>query len=249
MSKRPPLAIILIVIIVCFALGLLNVLLKEPADQPPATTSLSPTSQTNDTPSINSILIVGVDDLQSGDPQLRAIWIAAYRSSEEAIYLHAVPIDAIIPGEKELRLNSTFTWSRQGGLEKNFSEDLYKVIPLSPNLTVVMDDFAFEKIIDYLGGVEINGKTINGQNALAFLSIFWEQPEALLEHQASMLRSLYPKALDLPESPELTELMALNPEHVDLSMEISEAVALLLPLRNTHPDAVFLILPEINEIP
>jgi hypothetical protein len=248
MSKRPPLAVILFVMIVCFALGLLNVLLKEPVDQSPTTTPISPTPLEADSPSIYSILIVGVNDLQSSDPQLRAIWIAAYRSSEDAIYLHGIPIHAIVPGGKERSLNDLFAWSSQKGLDEEFFDNLYQVIPLSPNLTIVMDDLAFEKIIDYLGGVEISGKTINGQNTLAFLSLFWEQPDALLEHQADMLRSLYPKALDLPESAELTELMSLIPEHVNLSMEISEAVALILPLRNVHPEAVFLILPENNAI-
>ena len=105
MTKRPPLAVIILVIIICFALGLLNVLLREPEDPSSLPTALPPSPFEAIDSSINSILIIGVDDLQNSTPRLRAIWIAAYRTHEDVIYLHGFPLDVMIPGEKDIKLN------------------------------------------------------------------------------------------------------------------------------------------------
>lgn len=244
MTKRPPLAVIILVIIICFALGLLNVLLREPEDPTSLPTDPPPSPFEAIDSSINSIFIIGVDDLQSSTPQLRAIWIAAYRTQEDVIYLHGFPLDTKIPDEEDIKLSDVFTWTTQSGLGAEFIDRLYEVIPLNPNLTIVLDDTAFARTIDYLGGVEIRGRILDGDSVLTFLSLSWDRPEILLTNQADIIQSLIPKALSLPDTPELTELLGLIPEHVNLSMEISQAVGFVLPLRETDQDSIFIILPD-----
>lgn len=244
MTKRPPLAVIILVIVICFALGLLNVLLREPEDPSSLPTALPPSPFDAIDSSINSILIIGVDDLHSSTLQLRAIWIAAYRTHEKVIYLHGFPLDAKIPEEEDIKLSDAFAWTPQSGLGADFSDRLYQIIPLHPNLTIILDDTAFARTIDFLGGVEIRNKILDGDSVLTFLSLSWDRPEILLANQTDIIQSLIPKALSLPETPELTELLGLIPEHVNLSMEISQAVGFVLPLRDTDQDSIFIILPD-----
>ena len=96
MAKRPPLAVILVVIVLCFALGLLNVLLDSPdtAEIPP--TAPSPSAIVEDSSNLRSVLIIGIDELRSPAPELRAVWILLYELSSETIYVHGVPVDAEI---------------------------------------------------------------------------------------------------------------------------------------------------------
>ena len=244
MTKRPPLAVILLVIVICFALGLLNVLLQDNDDPSSLPTPFVPSPTNTISSSINSILIVGVDDLGYSAPQVRAIWIAAYRSSNSDIYLHGIPLDTRIPGQEGKKIIDQFQWNPEAGLSKSFTDGLFEIIQLRPNLTILLDDHAFAQTIDYLGGVEIRGKNLDGESVLTFLSLSWDRPGVLLVNQADIIQSLIPKALSLPETPELTELFTLIPDHMYLSMEINQAVAFVLPIREIDADSVFLILPE-----
>ena len=249
MTKRPPFIVIFLVIIVCFAFGLLNVLIADPEETAPTSVTPFPTQiEATDLP-IQSILIIGVDDLRNIKPQLRAIWVAAYRSSEKIVYLHGLSLDTPIPSNAAETLQSSFTYSAQTGPGVDFIDGLHEILPLDTTLTIVLDDFTFAAIVDYLGGIEVSENLLNGESVLALLSIYLDQPTLLLENQATVVRGLIPKALDQPESPELTDLFSLVPTHAFLSMDISTTVAKIYSLRETDPDSVFLILPEDTENP
>ena len=247
MTKRPPLVVILLVIVICFGLGLLNVLIREPQDPTSIPTAFLP-SPSPTTSSISNILIVGVDDLTRNNPKLRAIWIATFRSTEQIIYLHGIPLNAKVPGDEGIELEDLLKWSSQSSLDQSFLDNLFKVIPLHPTVTIILDDTAFARVIDYLGGIEIRGKALDGESILTFLSLSWDQPGILVQNQADIIRAIIPKALALPETPELTPLLKLIPDHTSLSLDITEAVGLILPLRETSDDSIFIILPtEINQ--
>jgi hypothetical protein len=243
MTKRPPIAVILLVIVICFALGLLNVLLRDHEEPSSLPTPFIPSPSVTAS-SIRNILIVGLDNLAQTEPKLRATWIATYRNSENIIYLHGIPVNSNVPGDDKTQLNDVLNWSSINGLNQEFLDALYEIIPLRPTLIIVLDDSAFAKTIDYLGGIDIRGKNLDGESILTFLSLSWDQPEILIQNQADIIRSIIPKALALPESPELTQLFALIPDHVNLSLDISEAVGLILPLRKTSPESIFIIMPE-----
>ena len=119
---------------------------------------------------------------------------------------------------------------------------------MHPTVTIIVDDTAFARVIDYLGGIEIRGKTLDGESILTFLSLSWDQPGILVQNQADIIRAIIPKALALPETPELTPLLELIPDHTSLSLDITEAVGLILPLRETSDDSIFIILStEMNQ--
>jgi len=244
MTKRPPFIVIILVIIICFVLGLLNVFIADPEETTPISDTPFPTQIEDTDFPIQSILIVGVDDLRNIKPKPRAIWIAAYRTTEKVIYLHGLALDTPIPGNEDTNLESLFSWSSQSGLGVEFTTGLYEALPLNPSLTIVLDDIAFAAIVDHLGGADIQGNALDGESVLTYLSLYWDQPNLLLENQATIVRALIPKALDQPESPELTDLFSLVPTHAFLSMDISTTVAQIFPLRETSPDSVFLIMPE-----
>jgi hypothetical protein len=247
MTKRPPFIAVVLVVVVCFALGILNVLITGPEEATPPPETPYPTQfEPTETP-IQSILIVGVDDLRNLKPKIRAIWIAAYRSTEEIVYLHGLSLDTPIPDAEATDLQSHFSYSHESGPGDEFMAALYETLPLQPSLIIVMDDIAFASVVDYLGGIELQENFLDGYGVLTLLSLSWDQPRLLLENQAKIIQALIPKALQLPESPELTDLFGLVPSHAYLSMDISTTVAKIYPLRQLDPDSIFLILPEVGE--
>jgi len=242
MIKRPPQAIIILVIILCFGIGLLNVFLKAPDDSGLPNDGFSPApTQPSDT-SIRSILILGVNDLGRETPIVRAIWIAAFQQPEQNIYLHGVPLDMPVSSKGSVGISELFAWAPHSGIDRNFLEGLYEILPLHPDMTVIMDETAFVRAIDYLQGVNIEGEEIDGESVLAFLSLSWDKPKILLEDQALIIQAMIPKALNQPEALELTDLVDLIPEHAFISLDLNQAIAFINPLRNIDPNAVFLIL-------
>jgi hypothetical protein len=245
MTKRPPLAVILVVIVLCFALGLLNVLLGSPEETVAPPPNPTRTAIAENLTDLRSVMIVGVDELNSPTPSLRALWFLLYQVSGETLYLHGVPIDSAAGDSVSATLRDIFTWSVQDGLDPEFTETLYQILPLSPDLIVVNDDIAFASAVNYLGGVDIEGAAFDGESILAFLSLSWNKPDILLNNQALILEALIPEALSVAPSPEFTELIELIPEHVHISLDVTDAVAMLTPLREISQENIFLILlPE-----
>jgi hypothetical protein len=127
-------------------------------------------------------------------------------------------------------------------LNQVFLDELYQILPLSPDLVVVNDEVAFSSAVNYLGGVDLEGAKLDGESVLGFLSLSWQKPEILLNNQALILEALIPRAIAVAPSPELTELVELIPDHVYISQDVTDAVSMLTPLRDINPDNVFFIL-------
>lgn len=244
MTKRPPIPVIVLVIILCFVLGLLNVVLDNSDNTLSSTSTPTPSVLSENPSDLRSVLIVGVDNLESPSPSLRAVWVLLYQISSDSLYLHGLPLDAKSGGDGTETLRDLFAWSIEDGLDEDFTQELLRILPLSPDLIVVNDETAFASAVNYLGGVEIEGKSLDGESVIAFLSLSWEKPEILLNNQALLLEALVPKALASSPTPELTDLAELIPEHVYISLDVTEAVALMNPLRKISPDNIFFILVD-----
>lgn len=217
----------------------------ETVDAPQLTPSPTPFVESDG--DLRSVLVVGVDDLRSPEPSLRAIWILLYESSGETLYLHGIPIDTAADDQRSRNLQDVFSWSIQEGVNQAFLDELFQVIPLVPDLVVVNDEVAFASAVNYLGGVDLEGAKLDGESVLGFLSLSWDMPAVLLNNQALILEALIPRAIVAAPSPELSELMALIPDHVYVSLDVTDAVGLINPLKEISPENVFFILLEPSQ--
>ncbi|NIM92636.1 MAG: hypothetical protein GTO18_02835 [Anaerolineales bacterium] len=243
--KRPTGLIIIFVIVACFILGVLNVLLQSRSDDGQSITPLppTPTGELAES-SVKSILIVGVDDLDSNNPELRSVWIAVFRTPVQELYMHGIPLDIKVSAADGTSLEDLFILSPEGQLTDIFQNAIYQILPVQPDLIVVLDDVAFATLVDFLGGVNIDGAPLDGQGILDTLRLFSDDSESLLRNQENILRLMVPLILAQPESPELTVLMDLIPRHVYLSRDASEAIAFIYPLRSLYSDSIFFILVD-----
>lgn len=245
MTNKPPFAVILLVVFVCSGLGILNVLLGVPSSETAASqTPDPPTPQsaptTNDP--LQSVLILGVDKLGNAKPTLRSVWIALFQPTGETVYMHGVSLNESAPSIDPRTLGELFDWSNQEGLNPTFEAALFQIIPLPPDLVVVLDEVAFAALVNYVGGVDVAGALFDGESVLAFLSVAWPNPDLLLENQAMIIKGIIPRAIELAPSPELTDLIQLIPEHASISLDVTDAVGLISPLRKITPENVFFIL-------
>ena len=252
MIKRPSLPLVLLVLFICFAAGLVSVLLKQGSESDPLA-SLEPPS-TFETPlpigdattsPQTTILIIGVDQLQNDTPQLEAIWFVTFRLPGRDLFLLGIPIDARVRVQPELRLKDLFRWSLDQGPDALFMQALYDEVPLSIDVILVIDEFAFAELIDYMGGVTLESGTLDGNQVIGILELVEDQPTAALEVQERVVQALSEKAPNLGSTPDLTPLLALIPGNAFSSIPSLNLVALINPLLPLQPDSIHIqLMPQ-----
>ncbi len=236
MSNRAPFKLLLLVVVVCFALGLLSVFLRQ-AQQSSAALTPTPTRQASN--GQTTILVLGVDAFSRADPKLNSIWLATFRLPGKDIFLYGVPIDQPVASGGASGLQALFHWSAEQGVDAAFLSRLQDIAPLPPQMVVLLDNAAFAAIVDYLGGVELNGTSFSGPQVLGVLSLVGDDPKALLASQSHLLEALVQKLPSLGETPDVSPIQALVPEHIHLSIPVSQLLGLIAPLLPVEPSSVY----------
>jgi hypothetical protein len=241
MRKKPPAITFLFIILVCFVVGFLSALLRganrEGSDQgtavvePNAVADGSPAAQQSD---LTSVLILGVDEIESENTALRAVWLATYEESGEAISLYGFPVDAQIGSTSSSPLKELFRWSQEDGVSPLFLSVMQQVPQGELEAVIVLDEDGFSAVIDFMGGVVLSGERLNGDAVLGVLRLLNDDPDTSLSIQVHILEAMVTQASYLEDTLELTPLIALVPEHAYTSQPTDHLFAILarlLPLR------------------
>jgi hypothetical protein len=230
MDRRAQFKLLFLVIIVGFVLGLLSTALggfRTPDSTPTPPAGVGQTT----------LLILGVDRFDQ-PPTLRAIWFVTFRPPGRSVFLYGLSSQAPIPGQEPVTHGALFSWSPEHGLDPLFLAQLAAAVPLEPDVTVLMDETAFAAAVDYVGGVELNGTLFAGQDVLGFLSLVQDQPEAMLEAQSRLIEALVKRLPGLGASPDPAPLQGLVPEHVHVSLPVSQLATILSPLLPADPGEI-----------
>lgn len=229
--------VLLLLLLACFALGVISALVGNPQPQatplPSADVSAATTVSGQTT-----ILILGADDLQSADPTLLAIWYATFRLPGREVFVLGVPTDIQVPGDPPIPVAALFHCSPDSGADPTFLVALNQAVPLPPNLVLCLDRVAFSTLVDYLGGLDINGTRLDGAQTMAVLDLLLDDPPSLLATQSRVLEAMARQAPLIGATPDLTPLIALIPDHAYLSMPVNEVAALAAPLLPISPATI-----------
>jgi hypothetical protein len=215
MKSRP--AILIILVSLCFCLGVGTVLLGEQTDASvlDRIVNLFPSGGISDifNPSRGeetTVLLIGIDRFDHPDPSLRAIWLLAFAPPDPSVKLSGVPSNLdLVPGAE------------------------------------VTDEYAFGALVDYLGGLPLEaemglpfeGDVLTGPQVLALHTVFETDPPSLVGLQASILEGLLPQAARLGPNPDLGPILALAPDHATVSINPTQFAVLLshlLPIKTEY---------------
>ena len=236
MGRRPSLALLIVVAGAFFLIGLYTAFLQDAPGEGP--TTRSPTETAVATAAVadeTTLLFLGVNDLQAEDPRLEAVWFLSYQTPEPHIFLLGIPVDTTVEGDPPQTLQESFAFNPANGPSDSFRNRLHQAVPLQPDATIVLDRTAFAAAIDFVGGVRLNEASFTGQEVLGILSLTDDDPQATLALQGRLLNALSRSAV-VGETPELTPLVQLEPEHIYLSISINRMVALVSPLLPIRPE-------------
>lgn len=233
MRPRLPLSLILLLLASCFTLGLLSALLARRPDAGATPSPLPASSEVQ----VN-ILVVGVDQLTAAQPALTALWIASFEPPGRDLFLTGIPASAPAPALDGEPLAGAWGWSPGSGPSTGFLAAVSSLAPLEMDLVITLDREGFAAVVDYLGGIELNGATLDGAQVAAVLDLLADDPGASTASQRRVLESMAARAAALGDSPDITPLALLIPDHAYLSMPLDQVIALVSPLLPLDADAV-----------
>jgi len=226
MRHRLPLGLVILLLAFCFGLGLLSALLARSAegDEPPPSSLPAPREE-----QVN-FLIVGVDEIASPRPALTALWVASFEPPGRDLFLTGIPIDASAPALDGAPVAGAFAWSSEAGPSAEFLAAVASLAPLELDVVISLDRQGFAAVVDYIGGIELNGARLDGAQVVAVLELLEEDPSASVASQRRVLESMAARAAALGDSPDITPLISLIPDHARLSMPLNQVVSLTAPL-------------------
>jgi hypothetical protein len=235
----------LILVLICFLAGFLSVLIMQDRESTQGQ-DLAPDGATRFLQE-NALrgedhkmfLILGVDQLDSEEPLLLAVWLAIVKPTEKDILLLGFPIDFRSGGEGVPPFRSTLSISEQGDVSSNFLAAFERVNPYgSPDVVGIMDETCFSAVVDYLGGVPSGDLFLGGEEVIALLQMLYSEPDTLLGTQAQLLDRLRFQLPRLGDSFELTPLLDLIPDHCSITVDPYELVLWASPLLPVEPDYI-----------
>jgi hypothetical protein len=251
MKSRP--AVLILLVSLCFCLGLGTVLLGEQTDASPIERiiSLFPRGGLSDffSPARGeetTVLLLGIDRFDRPDPELRAIWLMAFEPPDPSVMLSGVPSNLDLVSGANVTLASFFGWTPDGVVAPPFLEALERALRIEVDVVLVMDDYAFGALVDYLGGMPLEsqlglpfeGDVLTGPQVLALHTVFEADPVSLVGLQASILEGLLPQAAKLGPNPDLGPILALVPDHAYISINPTQFAVLLSHLLPIKADVV-----------
>jgi len=238
--------VLLLLLLACFALGVVSALVRNPQAEvtpsPSADASLATPGSAQTT-----ILILGTDDMQAADQTLMAIWYASFRHPGREVFLLGVPTDIQVPGDPPIPVATLFRCSPDQGADPTFLVALNQAVPLPPSFVLCLDRQAFSALVDYLGGLDLSGTRLDGAQTIAVLDLLMDDPASLLATQSRVLEAMAERAPLIGGTPDLTPLIALIPDHAYLSIPANEAAALAAPLLPISPATTHIDIPTYVE--
>lgn len=246
---------ILIVVLLCFWLGVLSSLLSDGSQQDLARTltatyeTASLRTPTEENKSRRTFLVLGVDDLLQEHPRLLAIWLIVYRVPEADVVLIGFPLNWVTSVQPNASLRELFSWDREHGPSDLFMSSLVEASPYGePEQIIIMDETAFATAVDYLGGIPNGGRFMDGEEVVSFQRLIADEPEALLVTQSNMLDRLRYQLPRLGTTPDLSPLLGCIPDHCQLTIDAPQLILMASPLLPVNPEAVHVrLLPSLLE--
>ena len=191
------------------------------------------------------LLLAGVDQLNTPQPQLKSLWLLTYYLDDRPVQL--LPIYPPQENDQSLlesQIQERFSVVKVDGVAQLNPQFLNLLVENDFWLSgyVLIDDHATASIIDMLGGLPTTSGLCSGEQILKSIPQPADHPQKAQSQQATLLRQACLAVTRLSEQPEWDAVTALMPEHmitdlnpVRLLSEIKILVSDLSRLRCEFP--------------
>jgi len=188
-----------------------------------ASTSLSliSTSQPDSENSMNngqrSILLIGSSKISPSHPRLESIWLITYSSSDRTIHLLPIfPSGEEVVSDLGQQLDQSFDLINEQGNLKPSPEFINTLHANNYRWSgyLVFDKFAISNIIDLLGGIDLLGEVLTGDQATQRMPAAMDLPQEAFSFQVNIIQAVCRKLSELPSQPDWNQVISLIPKHI-----------------------------------
>jgi hypothetical protein len=164
-----------------------------------------------------SILLVTTSSLSTLDSHLESVWLATYLPSGSDIRLLSIYPTGDQPiSDFEAQLVNSFGLNKKNGqlvLDEEFQEIL-----VGENYWwsgyLVLDEVAMADIFDLLGGLQLKGQTLSGEQVISELPDVTEEPGNAYSFQIAMLQSACKQFTRVASNAVLSQVRPLLSHHI-----------------------------------
>ena len=251
MRIKTPATYIILLVFVCFAAGILSVVLR-PDQLLDGLLNLATPAQTATDEAVEedlmyetddgkiTILIMGVDHIANQEGKLLAVWLLTFKPGEKHLSLMGLPLDLPL-SEDQPSLEEAFNLWDPPEYGAGFINQLSTLAPSPIHGFVALDEHGFAALLDYFGGVDLDDQLLEGSSIIGSLRLTYENPQASLRLQTRILESLRNRVNQIGSTPELTPLTSLSPIHAYTSPSPPELATLAIPLLPLAPENITII--------
>lgn len=169
-----------------------------------------------------SLLLISTSSLNSTNPNLESIWLATYFPSDTNIRLLPIfPSGDPTISEWESHLVNSFKMNKENG-RLAVNQDFLAVLQAENywwSGYFVLDEVAMAGLFDLLGGIEMNGQTLSGEQVFSELPSAMEHPDDAYYYQLAILQSACKHISQIATNPDLSQLNLLLPRHMITDLE------------------------------
>jgi hypothetical protein len=172
-----------------------------------------------------SILAISATSIDTSNPQLQSIWLVTYFTSNTTIQLLPIyPSGGNLISGFEKQLDHSFDLNKKNG---TFLLDQEFIQLLEENNYwwsgyLIFDEAALTEIFTRLGGIELNGKKLSGEQALNSLPEVLDNPHDAFSFQVAILQSACHKFMEKNQDTELSQIISPLPDHILTDLDFKQ---------------------------
>jgi len=179
-----------------------------------------------------TILLVGVDSLDTSPPQLTSLWVVSSLPSDLNLRMFPIfPSGKETLSDFETSLRQTFKLERING-KLVLGQDFIGLLSDSNywwSGYFIFDQVAQLETIDLLGGIEINGEMISGSQLINELPNLEENPRDAFWTELTIVQTACQNLLGVIQNPDWLRLESMAPAHIltdlDIQLYLTELAA------------------------
>jgi hypothetical protein len=170
-----------------------------------------------------SILLISTTSINTPNPHLESIWLATYFSTDTTIRLLPIfPAGNQPISDFEKQLDYSFKLDKPSGtlvLNKEFINVL-KNDNYWWSGYIVFDEVALTNIFNLIGGIELNGRTLTGDQIVKEFPKVLDNPQGAFSSQIAMLQSTCSNFQKI--TPDMPQLSSLLPNHIITDLDSNQ---------------------------
>ena len=172
-----------------------------------------------------NILLVTTTSVNTLKPKLQGIWLVTYLPTDSNIRLLPIyPADDSNLSALDEQLNTAFGLHTENGsfdLDQDFT-DLLKRENFWWSGYLIFDDVALTKIINLLGGIQMNGQTFSREQVMTDLHASIENPNAAYDTEVAILQSACHRISSIDPNPDISQFLFSNARHLLSDLDPSQ---------------------------